>query len=489
MTFARIASFALATMVVGYSAKAAEPTDEAYKVAARRLAAGRAKEAVAAFGNRMKDRPGSVEGHYQCGLDWRGKEKRIRAINEFGAALAINPNHAPSLASRGLMQFELNKLDQAKADAEAAIRADPENAFGYFVRGRIFGMPGYYEPDKVRADMTKAIECDPEMAWAYCLRTAGWNGTAADLPDLNKAIELDPREAHFYEARAWVYGNEGHPEEALRDYNQAVEADPKHPEYRTWRAECRLTLKDKEGALADADKILRMNPESSLAARARQVRGRVFNQMHRHEDALAEFEKVIKAEPDWSIARFGRAHALLALGNPIPALKDINRAKLSLQRDPNVVYLRALILLAMDRFGPAAREAREGRVVANADPELAAYLTLLAYVAERRNGKEKQASDLVEEIVKKLDQKRWPFPIAEFLLERRAAVDVIKSATDDEQRAEANSFIGFSLAMSGKAPEALPYLQPVLEKANKASLEYLVAVSSKRYTEAFGVTH
>ena len=71
--------------------------------------------------------PDNVRAHYvkaiYLGLSRRGGE----ALGAADAGLAVNPNFVPLYLSRALAENSLSRFEQAKADAERAMRLSPRD--------------------------------------------------------------------------------------------------------------------------------------------------------------------------------------------------------------------------------------------------------------------------------------------------------------------------------------------------------------------------
>jgi tetratricopeptide (TPR) repeat protein len=100
-------------------------------------------------------------------------------------------------------------------------------AFAYVFRGMAYNLKGDY--DWAIADLDKAIELDPKNAIAYDARGSayGYNGDYdRAIFDLDKAIELNPNFANTYRNRGNAYEHKGDHDRAIADYRKALELDP-----------------------------------------------------------------------------------------------------------------------------------------------------------------------------------------------------------------------------------------------------------------------
>src|SRR5229473_3019870 len=120
-------------------------------------------------------------------------------------------DRAIAYAMRGTAHWRQRDFDEAIADANEAIKINPNLAAAYGTRGAAHGNKG--EDDQALADDSKAIELDPNNAPAYSNRGI----TRGNKGDLDTAI------ADAYRFRSTAYGRKQNKEAALADYNKAIE--------------------------------------------------------------------------------------------------------------------------------------------------------------------------------------------------------------------------------------------------------------------------
>jgi tetratricopeptide (TPR) repeat protein len=113
---------------------------------------------------------------------------------------------------------------------------------------------------------TRAIEADPKNADAYYGRgTARRRNGEDSLPDLNKAIELDPQHGLAVSSRAISRLNREEYDGAKADVQSALELAPDLPEALSNCAYVQHYLSDYKGAIANATRAIRGNPKDAWA--------------------------------------------------------------------------------------------------------------------------------------------------------------------------------------------------------------------------------
>jgi tetratricopeptide (TPR) repeat protein len=85
------------------------------------------------------------------------------------------------------------------------------------------------------------------------------------LADLNRALELDPKDAWAYSHRGLVYSHQHQYQRALADSNRAIALDPNYANAYGRRGSTYIDLGDLEKATADFARNLELVPDDTLA--------------------------------------------------------------------------------------------------------------------------------------------------------------------------------------------------------------------------------
>lgn len=110
----------------------------------------------------------------------------------------------------------------SKAPQHVATKPTDEGA-PWIEKGNELFNAGLYQ-DAINA-LNKAIEMNPRDASAYLLRGTSYNNLRKynqTINDFNKAIELNPQEAAGYYCRALAYDSLGNQNQALKDMKMAA---------------------------------------------------------------------------------------------------------------------------------------------------------------------------------------------------------------------------------------------------------------------------
>lgn len=119
--------------------------------------------------------------------------KHQAAVQDFSAALQLDPQNGEAYAGRGLAQLERDSLQEALSDCDLAVTLAPEHAPAYVCRARAYLRLG--QPVQVSTNASRALEIDPDMAEAYLVR-AQLAEEAGDIEaaaaDYRAALSRDP---------------------------------------------------------------------------------------------------------------------------------------------------------------------------------------------------------------------------------------------------------------------------------------------------------
>ncbi len=112
--------------------------------------------------------------------------------------------------------------------------------------------------------------------------------------DLDRGIELDPKNMMALASRSHVRQALGDPEGAVGDATRALEVDPGSAPTYLYRALARHDLHDVAGAVADLDRALVSDPRFGEAHRLRALARRELGDT---KGALADFEAFLELSP------------------------------------------------------------------------------------------------------------------------------------------------------------------------------------------------
>lgn len=293
----------------------------------------------------------------------------------------------------------------------------------------------------------------------------------------DEATRLDPRSAAAYANRAIAYAILGRHSSALRDVSEAIRLEPQFAEAYRLRGEILGTQRDAVGALRDLDEAIRLAPGDPLSKASR---AKVHVHLGQYQRAIQDANEAIKLDkvPAW--AYLVRAQAAHHLGQLDAAITDLTEA-LSQGPDMAAAYLaRASAYFSLARWDAVISDADAYRSRFGWQDQNTPFAVLLASLAHRRAGREREAATLLEDVATHGKPFHWPAPIVKYLRGEIPIPTLLALATDHGKMTEAQAYIGLDLLLAGRSEEALNHLRWVRDKGDRNFVEYRLAMGELR---------
>jgi serine/threonine protein kinase/Flp pilus assembly protein TadD len=213
-------------------------------------------------------------------------------------AIKLQPDYAPAYSVLANCRYQHGDFEEAVRLAQKAVSLDGTQAHYFLNLGFYQNRAGYN--DLALESYARSLELDPFLPMTYTNRAAVYINTerfAEALEDLSRAIDLDPLHPEAFINRAVARREVENLNGALEDATRALELAPGHPwavhmrgivyhdfkreqealadlnqvlpSFEQWfsasyatRAEVKLALGDKPGAVADYKRYLQLNEEA-----------------------------------------------------------------------------------------------------------------------------------------------------------------------------------------------------------------------------------
>jgi tetratricopeptide (TPR) repeat protein len=187
--------------------------------------------------------------------------------------------------------------------------------------------------------LTTATSCQPGHARNNSLVSRipidgslrGLASTRVDFP-LRVAKEpeaIDPKAEEFYNQGEQKYGKKDY-QGAIADFDRAIELNPNHWAAYIGRGNARDDSGDSRGAIADYDRALKIDPNN---ASAYYNRGVTQSRLGDNQAALSDFNQALKINPNYASAYNNRGIIRNSLGDKDGALADFEQA---IKLNPNL---------------------------------------------------------------------------------------------------------------------------------------------------------
>ena len=208
-------------------------------------------------------------------LAYQAQGEHAKALQDFEQALSLSSNLAMVYNNRAITYLALADYDTAMADLDRAIELQPTLGKAYYNRGLVNSSLGDY--DLAIADFGQALKF-PASASSSLLSRSPVERPTSFIGDMIEASEL---EREFLDTgadlpsvllqRALAYQAKGEVDSALADLDKAIELQPDSSEAYYARSWLRLSQGDYEQARADCQTILELGNDPELQGAAEQV--------------------------------------------------------------------------------------------------------------------------------------------------------------------------------------------------------------------------
>jgi tetratricopeptide (TPR) repeat protein len=267
--------------------------------------------------------------YYNRGNANKNRKRNDQAIEDYNAALRLDPNNAAACLGRGIAFAGRGDFVTAIEDFTEAIRLDGTFAAAYVFRGRAItasvvtvldieeGFSDFLYTtegksitadqeaafDRAIADCTQAIRLDPNLVVAYRERGDTYQAKKdydRAIADYTQAIRLDPNDAVAYTRRGYMYICKEDYGRAITDYTQAIRLDPNNADAYAMRSSIYFIRNEYDQAITDLTQAIRLSSTDAkfLRATAYYCRGRVYELKEDYNQAIADYEAALRLDPN-----------------------------------------------------------------------------------------------------------------------------------------------------------------------------------------------
>ena len=173
----------------------------------------------------------------------------------------------------------------------------------------------------VIASSTQATSADDYLAQAKAL--LGKKGNEQEAIKLANQVLATKQSAKAYFYRAYAKYDLGDKQGAIADFNQAIAIDPQDAKAYINRGVTKSALGDKQGAIADYNQAIAINPRN---ADPYYNRGVTKSALGDKQGAITDFNQAIAINPQYAKAYNNRGVAKYGLGDKQGAITDCNQA-------------------------------------------------------------------------------------------------------------------------------------------------------------------
>ncbi len=370
------------------------------------------------------ERAATIRNKWSLTHDVRGRAllymgRFEEAESAFGRAIQLDPTLFPSYwINRALAKNGMGRFSEAIADANEAIRLQPESGQGFRARAR--ARAGLGDVEEALADYAQAIQLSPTDVEVYLDRCLAYDAVAQwedIVNDSSVVIQLRPEDPRGYKNRAVAYSRLGKLDRAIADFSQYLRLKPDDPVI--WRSRGLLygRLQRYPEAIDDLARAIELDQIDAHKARDLRTRADYCFHVRRYTDTIDDLSQAIDLEPTFAGAWLHRGMTYEVSGEVEAALADYQQAA--------------------TRTGPTS-----------------AYARLFKYLLLCTAGRCDAAEALMAAPVAAVDADAWTDHIFAMLRGKLTGHELLASAATDDERAEAYYYIGRKALLDGRLDDA-----------------------------------
>lgn len=224
------------------------------------------------------------------------------ALADLDAAIAADPGYPDYYIDRGNLLHRLGRLDEALADYETAMRVGPPFPEAYYNRAEIRYATG--DHDGALADLDYALELDPGFVDAYVNRAgllAARGDYARARADAERGLALAPANPYLLCVLGQIEMAEHRADRARQAFDGALRHDPSLATAWANRGILAFETGDLDGAVRDlsrAVELTRANASPREEAPLLFNRAVALRAAGREEEAIADLTRALELAPD-----------------------------------------------------------------------------------------------------------------------------------------------------------------------------------------------
>jgi tetratricopeptide (TPR) repeat protein len=180
--------------------------------------------------------PSNAAAYNHRGYAWRQLGRCDAAVADYSRSLELEPDNIKTLNNRGYSYAKASLFDAAISDYSRVIALDPANAHAYHNRGISYDKQGLYEA-AIAGAVTARVRCGRLLsaraaapavscsAQRHCSPSRCAPSAAAPTADFTRVLELDASNANAYFNRGSTHDSLGAYDKAISDYSRALDLD------------------------------------------------------------------------------------------------------------------------------------------------------------------------------------------------------------------------------------------------------------------------
>ncbi|MDR1384968.1 MAG: tetratricopeptide repeat protein [Planctomycetaceae bacterium] len=264
----------------------------------------RYEESATLFSELIALEPDEPAHHYQRARAHQLSDQTEKALEDLNIVCQQDPDNEMVLSFRAACHRTLENYAKAVDDYSHILYLHPQNQEALYWRSIFY----QFEFDKIEEairDETRLIEIDTEFQPAYRYRGRAWGEL------WNRANQASRNEEKLPVRLTEFFGKEFFDKDeclanAFADLTRAIELEPENDDAYGNRGYYRYWNKDFHGSIADFQKVLTINDQTSSTY---YWLGRAYSAVGKYRNAIEMFDKALELDPEDNESFFNRGCA------------------------------------------------------------------------------------------------------------------------------------------------------------------------------------
>ncbi len=287
------------------------------------------------------------------------------------------------------------------------------------------------------------------------------------LKDIQESQQLDPNFAPGYLTEGTILSELNRLPEAVKAYTKALALRPTYVRCLDARGGAYYRMGQFLDSIRDYELALRQQPND---ANSMYMRGLCYFMVGQFQMVPICYNEYLSFHPNDTAALANRGSAYFELGKYQEALADFNRVLSLDANDLTCLYKRCLVYWHLGRWHDAVTDANASLKVSGWKGENSAYLALCAYLLSIKDNQPDVANVLLQDSLKNLDSKDWPYPLFLYFDKKITEADLFQMAISKEQWTQARTYVAMKLAWTKLNEKAPDYAARLKEKSRVLAL-------------------